>query len=191
MSQSARTTPEHAPDSSVAASLLGAAVALIDLVALVVILPIPVILLMAPLLVLGDRIDFGFWLVDTSREAWAAAIPGAILVTVVVAVAVKLTRKQHAWVTAHVRTPAPRRTQAPGEGVDVGLHQLTERESQVLALMSQGLTNGAIAAQLFISEATVRKHVGRIFAKLDLGSGSNDRRVSAVLTYVHQSAPPP
>ncbi|MDF3014980.1 MAG: LuxR family transcriptional regulator [Thermomicrobiales bacterium] len=47
----------------------------------------------------------------------------------------------------------------------------------------QGLTNGSIAQRLFVSEAAVRKHVGSIFAKLDLDRGS-DRRVSAVLAYL-------
>jgi DNA-binding NarL/FixJ family response regulator len=53
----------------------------------------------------------------------------------------------------------------------------------VLGLMAQGLTNGSIAQRLFVSEAAVHKHVGSIFAKLDLDPGS-DRRVSAVLAYL-------
>jgi DNA-binding NarL/FixJ family response regulator len=61
--------------------------------------------------------------------------------------------------------------------------RLTLREHEVLALMAEGLTNHSIAQRLFVSEAAVRKHVGSIFAKLDLDPGS-DRRVSAVLTYL-------
>ena len=49
--------------------------------------------------------------------------------------------------------------------------------------MAEGRTNGSIAAELFVSDAAVRKHVGSIFAKLDLGD-DHDRRVSAVLTYL-------
>nr|WP_205474327.1 response regulator transcription factor [Nocardioides sp. SYSU D00038] len=66
---------------------------------------------------------------------------------------------------------------------DGPLAALTEREREVLALMAEGRTNGSIAEQLVVSEAAVRKHVGGIFAKLDLDPAS-DRRVSAVLTWL-------
>lgn len=66
---------------------------------------------------------------------------------------------------------------------DGPLAALTAREREVLALMAEGRTNGSIAAELFVSDAAVRKHVGSIFAKLDLGD-DHDRRVSAVLTYL-------
>ena len=66
---------------------------------------------------------------------------------------------------------------------DGPLAALTAREREVLALMAEGRTNGSIAGALFVSDAAVRKHVGSIFAKLDLGD-DNDRRVSAVLTYL-------
>jgi len=66
---------------------------------------------------------------------------------------------------------------------DGPLGSLTEREREVLALMAEGRTNGSIADALVVSEAAVRKHVGNIFAKLDLDQAS-DRRVSAVLAYL-------
>lgn len=66
---------------------------------------------------------------------------------------------------------------------DGPLAALTEREREVLALMAEGRTNGQIAAQLMVSEAAVRKHVGSIFAKLPLDP-AGDRRVSAVLAYL-------
>jgi DNA-binding NarL/FixJ family response regulator len=66
---------------------------------------------------------------------------------------------------------------------DGPLSALTPRELEVLALMAEGRTNGSIADALVVSEAAVRKHVGNIFAKLQLDPGS-DRRVSAVLTYL-------
>jgi len=69
---------------------------------------------------------------------------------------------------------------------DGPLAALTEREREVLALMAEGRTNGAIAETLVVSEAAVRKHVGNIFAKLDLPVGT-DRRVSAVLAYLRGS----
>jgi DNA-binding NarL/FixJ family response regulator len=66
---------------------------------------------------------------------------------------------------------------------DGPLGSLTDREGEVLALMAEGRTNGSIAQALVVSEAAVRKHVGNIFAKLDLDPAS-DRRVSAVLAYL-------
>jgi DNA-binding NarL/FixJ family response regulator len=66
---------------------------------------------------------------------------------------------------------------------DGPLAALTDREREVLGLMAEGHTNPTIAARLFVSEAAVRKHVGNIFAKLDLDPDS-DRRVAAVLTYL-------
>jgi DNA-binding NarL/FixJ family response regulator len=66
---------------------------------------------------------------------------------------------------------------------DGPLAALTPRELEVLALMAEGRVNSSIAAELVVSEAAVRKHVGNIFAKLRLDDG-RDRRVSAVLTYL-------
>ena len=66
---------------------------------------------------------------------------------------------------------------------DAPLEALSPREREVLAFMAEGRTNGGIAAAMFVSEATVRKHVGSIFAKLDLDHAA-DRRVLAVLTYL-------
>ncbi len=71
-------------------------------------------------------------------------------------------------------------------GDDSPLASLTDREREVLALMAEGRTNGAIAEELVVSEAAVRKHVGNIFAKLPIDEGA-DRRVSAVLAYLRGS----
>ena len=60
---------------------------------------------------------------------------------------------------------------------------LTGREREVLTLMAEGRTNGAIGKQLFLSKKTVEAHVRTIFLKLDLTmSPDDDRRVLAVLT---------
>ncbi len=68
---------------------------------------------------------------------------------------------------------------------DSPLQTLTERELAVLALMAEGRSNHAIAAQLYLSPKTVETHVGNLFAKLSLLPAAEDhRRVLAVLTYL-------
>ncbi|WP_075898956.1 response regulator transcription factor [Actinomadura sp. CNU-125] len=69
------------------------------------------------------------------------------------------------------------------------LERLTAREREVLALMAEGRSNGAIARALVVGEAAVVKHVGSIFGKLDLHQTSDDhRRVRAVLAYLREAA---
>lgn len=65
------------------------------------------------------------------------------------------------------------------------LDSLTARESEVLGLMAQGLSNTAIGSKLVVSQGAVEKHIGNIFAKLGLEASSVEhRRVRAVLTYL-------
>ena len=49
------------------------------------------------------------------------------------------------------------------------LNELTERERQVLALVAEGHSNGAIGEKLFLSRKTVESHTSKIFSKLDIG----------------------
>lgn len=65
------------------------------------------------------------------------------------------------------------------------LEQLTPREREVLALIAEGRSNGAIAAELVVSAAAIGKHIGNILTKLDLPpAAGTHRRVLAVLTYL-------
>jgi DNA-binding NarL/FixJ family response regulator len=65
------------------------------------------------------------------------------------------------------------------------LDRLSPREREVLALVAQAKTNAAIAAELVLTERAVEKHIGSIFAKLDVGGADSEhRRVRAVLTYL-------
>lgn len=69
---------------------------------------------------------------------------------------------------------------------DSPVTRLTEREREVLGLMAQGRSNGAIAAALFVTEKAISKHTSNIFMKLDLDpdDDSANRRVMAVIAYL-------
>ena len=68
-------------------------------------------------------------------------------------------------------------------GTVTAFDTLTGREREVLALMAEGRSNGAIGKAMFLSKKTVEAHVRSIFLKLDLTmSPDDDRRVLAVLT---------
>lgn len=68
---------------------------------------------------------------------------------------------------------------------DDPLERLTARERQVIDLMAQGRSNGAIARELVVTDRAIEKHVTSIFGKLDLmATEDSHRRVLAVLAYL-------
>jgi ATP/maltotriose-dependent transcriptional regulator MalT len=57
-------------------------------------------------------------------------------------------------------------------------NRLTTREAEILELVATGLTNAAIAERLWVSPATVKKHLENVYAKLGVAN-----RAAAVMTY--------
>ncbi|OIJ31790.1 response regulator transcription factor [Microbacterium sp. LCT-H2] len=71
---------------------------------------------------------------------------------------------------------------------DDRMMRLTERERTVLALIAEGKSNQAIAGLLFLSEASVEKHITSIFQKLGFEQGeSGNRRVLAALAHIENT----
>jgi DNA-binding NarL/FixJ family response regulator len=110
----------------------------------------------------------GFLLKDVTPEHLVAAV--RLVDTGDALLAPSITRRLvKRFATAGARTPAIHRD----------LSALTPRELEVLALMGRGHSNAELAGELTLSEATVKTHVARIFAKLTL----RDRAQAVVLAY--------
>jgi DNA-binding NarL/FixJ family response regulator len=71
------------------------------------------------------------------------------------------------------------RLDLPSPELVAGLDRMTDRERQVLGLLARGLSNTEIATRLHLSEATVRTHIGHLFAKI----GARDRARAVVFAY--------
>jgi DNA-binding NarL/FixJ family response regulator len=77
----------------------------------------------------------------------------------------------------------------PGNGIEptTRVVELSDRESEVLALIALGLTNGEIAEELYLSIETVKTYVKRLYAKL----GVHNRAQAALAASTHQLTPRP
>jgi DNA-binding NarL/FixJ family response regulator len=122
----------------------------------------------------------GFLLKDASREQLTSAVRTATSGDAMLAPAV--TRR---LIEEFCRRP-PLNVDPP-----LAVSQLSQRERDVLLLVAQGMSNGEIAANLFIGETTVKSHLARDFTKLKL----RDRVQAVVFAYetglVRPSGPKP
>jgi DNA-binding NarL/FixJ family response regulator len=110
----------------------------------------------------------GFLLKDASARQLADAV--RVVAAGEALLAPKVTKR---LIAEFSRLGAPR---APSRD---RLEDLTERETEVLSLIAQGLSNAEIAAHLVVAEQTVKTHVSRILVKLTL----RDRTQAAVFAY--------
>ncbi|TDW18572.1 response regulator [Kribbella kalugense] len=110
----------------------------------------------------------GFLLKDVTPEHLAAAV--SLVTTGDALLSPSITRR----LVERFATPT-----ATQPAIHRDLAALTPRELEVLTLMGHGLSNAEIATNLTLSEATVKTHVARIFAKLTL----RDRAQAVVLAY--------
>jgi len=99
--------------------------------------------------------------------------------------AVRAVAEGGAWLDPAVtaRVLAIYRSAVPGASAagQADLDVLTGREREVLALVGRGKTNGEIAAELFVSEGTVKTHINHVFTKLQL----RDRAAAVVFAFDH------
>jgi DNA-binding NarL/FixJ family response regulator len=95
--------------------------------------------------------------------------------------AIRVTAAGGSWLDPRVTPRLLHRLRSSANPDDAAgeLERLTERELEVLRLMAQGATNLEIADSLFVSERTVKSHVGSIFTKL----GARDRAAAIVLAF--------
>ncbi|AZM89851.1 MULTISPECIES: response regulator [Streptomyces] len=110
----------------------------------------------------------GFLLKDASADQLAEAV--RVVAAGEALLSPNITKR---LITEFSRLGAPR---APSRA---RIEELTERETEVLSLIAQGLSNGEIATHLVVAEQTVKTHVGRILVKL----GLRDRTQAAVFAY--------
>ncbi|MCX5405706.1 response regulator transcription factor [Streptomyces sp. NBC_00335] len=110
----------------------------------------------------------GFLLKDASADQLAEAV--RVIAAGEALLAPNITKR---LITEFSRLGAPR---APSKA---RIDELTERETEVLSLVAQGMSNAEIARHLVLAEQTVKTHVGRILVKL----GLRDRTQAAVFAY--------
>jgi DNA-binding NarL/FixJ family response regulator len=122
----------------------------------------------------------GFLLKDTPRHSLYAAVRTVAAGDALLAPSVTRRLIEH-----HLRLTQP------STELQHRAHRLTQRERDVLTLLARGLSNTEVAERLHLAEATVRTHIGHLFAKI----GARDRAQAVVFAYeagiVHAGEPTP
>jgi DNA-binding NarL/FixJ family response regulator len=113
----------------------------------------------------------GFLLKDAGAELLAAAVRAARRGDSLIDPAMTRSLLEH-----RLRAEA---SPAPPTSTGVGISALSERERDVLGAIARGLSNAEIAAELFVSEATVKSHLSSILVK----TGTRSRVQAAVFAY--------
>lgn len=137
----------------------------------------------------GTDYNLGAWVIDTTGEAWALVPLGLLLALASLHLANGLAVLHARWARLMLGSrardiPAPAATlqdgppvvAMPAQGLIVGL---TPREREVLLLIARGYSNAEIAEAFVVSEGTVKTHVKRILAKLNV----RDRTQAAILAF--------
>jgi DNA-binding NarL/FixJ family response regulator len=119
----------------------------------------------------------GFLLKDAHPEELLAGIRAVASGDAVIAPA--LTRRLLDAYAQHLPRSSPQGPATLPATDDPRIRSLTEREREILVAIGQGWTNGEIAERLFLSESTVKTHVGRVLAKV----GARDRIQAVILAY--------
>lgn len=117
----------------------------------------------------------GFLLKDSSAEELCAAVRAVMRGQVL------LQGQSAAQLLAGMAGGAAAVEHTGGSAQTEDAFGLTEREREVLRCIARGLNNGEIAAELFISDATVKTHINHIFAKI----GARDRAHALILAQQH------
>ncbi len=120
----------------------------------------------------------GFLLKDAPPEEMLTAIRTVHRGDAVIAPSSTKRLLEH-LVTALPEPAASSDQSTPDSPAHAAVATLTEREREVLVLMARGRSNTEIAGELYVAEATVKTHVGRILAKLD----ARDRVQAVVVAY--------
>ena len=115
----------------------------------------------------------GFLLKDAQPAELVAAIRSIVAGDAVVAP--RVTRRLLEMFARHL----PAAGTPPQPDIDPRLSELSPREVEVLRAVAQGMSNSEVAHELFVAEATVKSHVGRILAKL----GVRDRLQAVIFAY--------
>jgi two-component system, NarL family, response regulator LiaR len=122
--------------------------------------------------------QYRFVVIEHSVELYSAVV-AILCATFGIWLGLRITNRRERIVVKEVPVPATTEVTAPADFVPDSNSQastgITARELEVLTLVAQGLSNREIAAQLFVSENTVKTHCVRTFDKLGVS-----RRVQAV-----------